>query len=217
MRRIWLAGILAVALTGVFAVGAAFSQIYQQNYIVEAIITPVASPELPALHVSNVWSTIVYRDATRFHTVVRVFGEALHFEFQNDDYFILKRGANSTSAGAFDLLRECLGIRRLADYSSAGALEQCSVKSHIPMLVKVDDDGSIERVRQDRVSGLYPEFFMEIRVSPTRLNPDYDLIGRFPWISDLPVSLPSSRPFTIPEEGGFADAEHYQKDFVVEK
>lgn len=104
-RKVWLAAATAL-IAGLVAVGAASGHIYDQKYVVEAVITPLDVRQ-PVITTSEVWKTVVYRDSTRFYTVVRVFGEALQFEFGGDDYFLLKRGANNSSAGAFDPMREC--------------------------------------------------------------------------------------------------------------
>jgi len=212
-KKVWLAAATAL-IAGLVAAGAAYGHVYEQKYIVEAVITPL-NEEHHIITSAEVWKTVVYRDPIRLHTVVRVFGEALHFVYEGKDYFLLKRGAHSTSAGAFDLLRDCLGINVTADYSRAEALGQCTVKSYLPMIVRANDSGELERLEPGRIAGLYPDFIIDLRVRPTRLSPGYELEQSFPWISELPVSLPSSRPFTIPEEGGFAGNRHYQKDFVV--
>jgi hypothetical protein len=99
---------MAALFTTMLTVGAGHAQIFEQKYLVEAQITPLKGDE-PTITVSEVWETIVYRDATRHDLVRRVFGEALHFEYEGADYFALKRGYNGSSAGAFDPLRECLG------------------------------------------------------------------------------------------------------------
>jgi len=215
MAKIWLVTLGLVALTAAAAMGAVAAPIYKQNYVVEATITPLANPE-EAIKVSEVWSTVVYRDLSRFHTVVRVFGEALHFEFAGEDYFALKRGANNGSAGAFDLLRECLGIEYLADYESAAQLATgCQVTERTPMIVKVDAAGLIERLSRERSSDPYSQFDVEVSVKPTDRWPSYELMERFPWIGEMQEYEPSVLPTKIPEEGAFVDAKHYQKDFVV--
>lgn len=215
-RKAWLAAGVAV-LAGMLAIGAASGQIYDQKYVVEAIVTPLDA-EQHTITVSEVWETVAYRDSTRFHTVVRVFGEALHFEFGGDDYFLLKRGANNSSAGAFDPMRECFGIRRLADYETAPDLtEECRITARTLMVVRVDDDGNIERIKRPSSADPYPDFAIAFLIRPTSEGPSYDLVDRFPWIEKLPPYEPSVLPTNIPEEGNFVPAKHYQKDFVVQK
>jgi hypothetical protein len=213
-RKVWLAAGAAV-VAAMLAIGAASGQIYDQKYVVEAIITPLDA-EQPAITTSEVWETVAYRDSTRFHTVVRVFGEALHFEFGGDDYFLLKRGVNNSSAGPYDPLAECFGIRRLADYGNAPELTaDCRITARTLMVVRVDDAGRIERINRPSSADPYPEFAVEFVISPTRANPHYDLTTRFPWIAELPEHEPSTLPVKIPEEGPFSMSKHYQKDFVV--
>lgn len=212
-KKVWLAATTAL-IAGLVAVGAASGQIYEQKYVVEAIITPLDA-EQPTITASEVWETVAYRDSTRFHTVVRVFGEALHFEFGGLDYFLLKRGANNSSAGAFDPMRECLGIDSLAEYSDAGPLQTCEVRGWPPMLVRIGEGGSIERLERQSASEPYPEFTIEFRVSPTTSSPSYSLLSRFPWIAELPQHEPSSLPVKIPEEGRFSMSKHYRKDFAL--
>lgn len=149
-KKVWLAATTAL-IAGLVVVGAASGQIYEQKYVVEAIITPLDA-EQPTITASEVWETVAYRDSTRFHTVVRVFGEALHFDFGGLDYFLLKRGANNSSAGAFDPMRECLGIDSLAEYSDAGPLQTCEVRGWPPMLVRIGEGGSIERLERQSAS-----------------------------------------------------------------
>lgn len=212
-RKVWLAAGAAV-VAGMLAIGAASGHIYDQKYVVEAIVTPLDASQ-PTITVSEVWETVAYRDSTRFHTVVRVFGEALHFEFGGHDYFLLKRGANNSSAGAFDPMRECLGIDALSEYAAAGPLRDCELIGWPPMLIRVDDNGDIQRLERQAASEPYPDFTIEFRVSPTASSPSYSLLPRFPWIAELPQHEPSSLPVKIPEEGPFSMNKHYQKDFVV--
>ncbi len=213
-KKTWLAAATAL-IAGLVAAGAAYGHIYDQKYVVEAIITPLDVSQ-PAITTSEVWETVVYRDSTRFHTVVRVFGEALHFEFGGDDYFLLKRGANNSSAGAYDPLRECLGIRYLADYERAtGLIGDCSISARTLMVVKVGDDGEIERLERESSAEPYPEFAIKFFIRPTSASPSYELTDQFPWISNLEHYEPSVLPTKIPEEGNFVPAKHYQKDFVV--
>ncbi len=212
-RKVWLA-VGAAVIAGMLAIGAASGQVYNQKYVVEAVITPLDADEAK-ITTSEVWETVAYRDAARFHTVVRVFGEALHFEFGGDDYFLLKRGANNSSAGAYDPMRECLGIDALSEYATAGSLQDCELIGWPPMLIKVGDDGDIERLERQAASEPYPEFTIVFRVRPTGEHPEYSLLPEFPWIADLPERERSALPVTIPEEGRFSMSKHYQKDFVV--
>lgn len=85
-RKVWLAAGAAV-VAGMLAIGAASGQIYDQKYIVQAVITPL-DEDHPIITSSEVWETVVYRDPVRLHTVVRVFGEALHFVYKGKDYFL---------------------------------------------------------------------------------------------------------------------------------
>lgn len=213
-KRVWVGAAAMVA--GLLAVGAASAQIYEQKYIVEAVITPLEG-DLPPITAYEVWETVVYRDSNPFDTVVRVFGEALHFEFEGEDHFLLKRGANNSSAGAYDPLRECLGISSLADYQVAPELKgDCRITARTLMVVKVDEEGHIERISRPSSKDPYPEFSVEFLVRPTDEEPSYELLAEFPWISELKPYEPSVLPTAIPEEGNFVPARHYQKDFVVQ-
>jgi hypothetical protein len=179
------------------------------------------SPETKApIEVSETWETVVYRDLKRFGSVVRVFGEALHFVYDGEDYFLLKRGVNNSSVGAYDPLRECLGIKSLADYGNAQELElvgECRLTERTPMLVKVNADAGIERVSRPGPNDTYQMFSVDFRVRPTSDRPSYELASRFPWIADLPIYEKSVLPTEIPEHGNFVPAKHYQKDFVVQE
>lgn len=208
----WLWGAGTVLVLGTLAFGAVTAPIYNHNYLVEAVITPNSAVASPIV-VEEVWSTLVYRDLRRANTLARVFGEALHFEFDGDDYFILKRAG--TSAGAYDLLAECLEIDTLSDYSQAGPPIDCTIIQLPPMVVKVDDRGVIERIPRDRRTGTYPEFTISVNIAPTNKEPAYELVEQFPWIGELPPYEASVLPTPIPESGLFVPARHYQKDFVV--
>ena len=203
----------AALAIGTSSVGAVEVPIYQADYLVEATITPTDASASDAFSVEEVWSTLVYRDARQADTFVRVFGEALHFEFDGEDYFILKRAGSS--AGAYDLLAECLGIDTIKAYANAGLPTECTIAQFPPMVVKVSDDGVIERISRDGPNGAYPDFSVVVRVRPTDGKPSYDLVARFPWIADLPEYEPSILPPEIPESGMFVPAKHYRKDFVV--
>ena len=214
-RNFWLFAGSAV-LASLLALNSASAEVYQQKYAVEAVITPTTGDQ-PPIRVSEVWETLVYRDSARHQLVARVFGEALHFEIGDDDYFALKRSYSGSSAGAFDPLRECLGLDSISDYDRAGSLSStCTLKTRTLMVVKVGDYGGFERLRRANPADAYPEFAVEFTVSPTTLEPSYDLASRFPWIEELPVSEPSVLPSTIPESGNFIPAKHYQKDFVLQ-
>ncbi|MDC9824834.1 hypothetical protein PRN20_13950 [Devosia sp. ZB163] len=205
----------SAVLASLLALSSASAQVFEQKYAVEAVITPTTG-EQPAIRVSEVWETVVYRDSARHQLVARVFGEALHFEIGDDDYFALKRSYSGSSAGTFDPLRECLGLDSLSDYDRAGFLSStCTLKTRTPMVVKVGDHGGFERLRRASPADAYPEFAVEFTITPTTLQPSYDLAARFPWIEELPVTEPSVLPPTIPEGGNFIPAKHYQKDFVV--
>ncbi|MBL8597371.1 MAG: hypothetical protein JNL14_06500 [Devosia sp.] len=206
---------IAVVMLGVGAAVGLASPIYEQRYVVEATITSKSDPYAAPIKVSEIWHTIVYRDLKRFHTVVRVFGEALYFEFNGEDYFALKRGSNNSSAGAYDPLRECFGIRSLSDYGNLGDLTSCEIVSRTPMIVRTDASGIVERLSPDPSTDPDRPFEIEYRITPTNSVPSYELARSFPWIADLQVSEPSGMPFTIPEEGIFANAKHYHKDFEV--
>lgn len=201
---------------GMVAFAAVTAPIYQQSYVVEATITPLNAEDGPPITVSEVWSTLVYRDATRFHTVVRVFGEALHFKFRGEDHFLLKRGANNSSAGAYDPLKECFGLESLSDYEGAPNLaDDCRITKRTLMVVKADNDGEIERLVRSSSADPYPDFAVDFVVRPSNDDPSYQLVARFPWINDLLEHERSSLPVKIPEEGRFSMSRHYQKDFVV--
>jgi hypothetical protein len=218
MPKIILAGIISVVAMGMVAFAAVTAPIYQQSYVVEATITPLDADNGPPITVSEVWSTLVYRDATRFHTVVRVFGEALHFNFGGEDHFLLKRGSNNSSAGAYDPLKECLGLKYLADYETAPDLmDECVLSVRTPMVVKADRDGRIERLSHSKSPASYADFSIEFLVRPTVADPSYELTDQFRWIDDLKPYEDSVLPTNIPEEGNFVPASHYQKDFVVAK
>ena len=205
----------------VAAVGLAWAAvaapIYEQNYVVEATVTPLDKSE-PEIVVSEVWKTLAYRDLTQFYTVLRVFGEALHFQYQGADYFVLKRRQAGSSVGAYDPLRECLGLEHLKDYESAPRLTTpCVLETRPPMVVKVGPTGEIERVSRTSDGIAYPEFVIRFEVTPTGDWPSYQLVERFPWISELLKHERSSLPVKIPEEGRFTPSRYYEKDFVVDK
>jgi len=214
--RYWMVGIAVVA-GGMLALGVASANIYEQKYVVEAVITPLAGDQAP-IKVSETWETIVYRDLARPGSVARVFGEALHFVYDGEDYFLLKRAANNRSAGAYDPLRECLGIKYFADYGGAQHLtEECRLAERTPMIVRVDADGRIERLSRPSSKHPYELFSIDVRVRPYASGPSYELAARFPWIADLPLSEGSLLPNEVPEQGAFVPAKYYQKDFVVQE
>lgn len=72
-RNVWLAAATAL-IAGLVAVGTASGQIYEQKYIVEAVITPLDVSQ-PAITTSEVWETVAYRDPARPQIVVRVFAK----------------------------------------------------------------------------------------------------------------------------------------------
>jgi hypothetical protein len=210
---------VAAVIVGVAALawGAVAAPIYEQNYTVQATVTPLDKSE-PEIVVSEVWTTLAYRDLTEFYIVLRVFGEALHFEYRGEDYFVLKRRANDGSAGAYDPLRECLGLEHLKDYENGPRLaEPCVLERRPPMVVKVSATGEIERLPKPAEGGTYPAFALQVEIAPTGAKPSYQLVDRFPWISQLLEHERSSLPVKIPEEGSFTPTRYYRKDFVVEK
>ena len=216
-QRTWLTVIAVMVGVAALAWGAVAAPIYEQRYAVQATVTPLDTSE-PEIVVSEVWTTLAYRDLEEFYIVLRVFGEALHFEYRGEDYFVLKRRANDGSAGAYDPLRECLGLEHLKDYESAPRLTgPCVLERRPPMVVKVGADGVIERLPKPPEGGTYPAFAVRVEITPTGARPSYELADRFPWISDLLEHERSSLPVKIPEEGRFTPSRYYEKDFVVEK
>ncbi len=212
-----VAAAVAVGAIGTAGVAALAAPIYEQTYEVEAIVTPLRANGEP-IAVSETWSTLVYRHPTKFYNVLRVFGEALHFEFEGEDYFALLRGASNSSAGAFDVLRECLDLKYLKDYETAPPLSaECSITDRTPMVVKVGSAGDIYLV--DRLSSrdTYPSFDIEFVVRPSGGAPNYNLADQFPWIAKLPEGERTSLPPEIPEEGSFVPSKYYRKDFGVQK
>ncbi len=213
----WLVIPAAIVAVGGLAWAAVAAPIYEQNYVVEATVTPLDKGEREIV-VSEVWKTLAYRDLERFYTVLRVFGEALHFEYRGDDYFVLKRRQAGSSVGAYDPLRECLGLEHLKDYEKAPQLTtKCELETRPPMVVKVGPTGEIERVSRTPDGVAYPEFAIRFEVAPTGDQPSYQLRERFPWISELLKHERSSLPVKIPEEGSFTPSRYYEKDFVVDK
>lgn len=213
----WLVIPAAIVVAGGLVWAAVAAPIYEQNYVVQATITPIDKSE-PEIVVSEVWKTLAYRDLEQFYIVLRVFGEALHFEYQGEDYFVLKRRQAGSSVGAYDPLRECLGLERLRNYETAPKLAApCVLETRPPMVAKVGPTGEIERVSRTSDGVAYPEFAIRFEVTPTRDQPSYQLRERFPWISELLKHERSSLPVKIPEEGRFTPSRYYEKDFVVDK
>lgn len=213
-RPLFAISVAIVAILGL-AWAAVAAPIYEQRYIVQATVTPLDKSE-PEIVVSEVWTTLAYRDLTEFYIVLRVFGEALHFEYRGEDYFILKRRANDGSAGAYDPLRECLGLEHLKDYENGPRLiEPCVLERRPPMVVKVSATGEIECLPKPPEGGTYPAFALQVEITPTGARPSYDLVDRFPWISKLLKHERSSLPVKIPEEGRYTPSRYYEKDFVV--
>ena len=216
-QRTWLTVIVVIAGIVALAWSAVAAPIYEQNYTLQATITPLDKSE-PEIVVSEVWTTLAYRDLEQFYIVLRVFGEALHFEYRGEDYFVLKRRQAGSSVGAFDPLRECLGLEHLKDYETAPKLTApCVLETRPPMVVKVGASGEIERVSRTSDGVAYPEFAIRFEVTPTGGQPSYQLREHFPWISELLKHERSSLPVKIPEEGPFTPSRYYEKDFVVDK